>query len=132
MRASSLSNPTVIDLLNKHFVAVYVSNEDYADGGPAPAEEKKEYRRIYREALAAKLSAGSVHAYVLSPDGHPVDSLHVAEAAKIDKFTAMLRRAVERSQVPAGEPVVAPRAQSTSAATAAGEIVLHVTARNLT
>src|SRR5438046_1342124 len=69
MRASSLSNDKVINLLNHFFVPVYLSNEDFAKGGCAPAEEKKELQRIFRETLDAKRSAGTVHVYLLAPDG---------------------------------------------------------------
>src|SRR5437870_1797195 len=112
MRASSLSNPKVISLLNAHFVPVYVSNEDYRDTGGAPAGERKEYTRIYREALEAKLSAGTVHAYVLSPDGHVADSRHVAKAYNVDELTTMLERTVEKFKTPAGKSLVAPKMQS--------------------
>jgi hypothetical protein len=67
MRAGPLSSPEVIDLLNGAFVPVFAVNEDYRDDGPAPADDKAEYRRIYREALDAGLSAGTVHAYVVDP-----------------------------------------------------------------
>src|SRR5207253_5368469 len=108
MRASSLSNPAVISLLNRFFVPVYVSNEDYRKDGPAPADERAEYQRIYREALKAKLSTGTVHAYVLTPDGHPFDSLHVAQAAKVEELRAMLEGAVARLKTPEGMPLVRP------------------------
>ena len=52
------------------------------------------YDRVYREALGAKgLSAGTVHAYVVDTGGHVIDSLHVAEAARTERLTAMLERA---------------------------------------
>ena len=38
MRASSLSNPQIISLLNRYFVPVYASNEDYTPKGSAPAD----------------------------------------------------------------------------------------------
>lgn len=129
MRAGPLSNQTVSDTLNRYFVPVYTSNEDYRDGGSAPPEERAAYQKIYRAALAKKLSTGTVHAYVLSPDGEPVDSLHVAEAARGDNTLKMLRRAVERFKTPPGEPLVTPRAQSTPPAAPEGSLVLHLTAR---
>src|SRR4051812_40775008 len=95
MRAGPLSSPEVIDLLNRRFVPVYAVNEDYGEGGSAPAEEKAETFRIYREALAAGFSTGTVHAYALGPDGHPIATLHVAEAAKPDQLLAMLRRVAD-------------------------------------
>jgi len=69
MRAGPLSNSTVISLLNRYFVPVYAVNEDYRDGGAQPPEEKAEYNRIYKEALAAK--AKSVALTVLGLGGLP-------------------------------------------------------------
>jgi hypothetical protein len=129
MRAGPLSSPQVIDLLNSSFVPVFAVNEDYRDDGPAPEEEKAEYRRIYREALAAKLSAGTVHAYVVDPDGHPIDSLHVADAAQPDRLLAMLRRVIRAKKRTPGRTLVRPRSLSAPPATAAGSLVLHLTAR---
>jgi hypothetical protein len=131
MRASSLSNPGIVSLLNRYFVSVYVSNEDYAEKGPAPAEEKAERNRIYQEALKARLSTGTVHAYLLDPDGHPIDSLHVATAARVEPLTAMLERNIEKSKWVAGKPLVEPRPQSVAPAAAEDQLVLHLIARNM-
>jgi hypothetical protein len=131
MRASSLSNPRVIELLNQYFVPVYVSNEDYREGGCAPAEERAECRRIYLEALNAKMSAGTVHAYVTAPDGHTIDSRHVAAAYKVEELTTMLERTIERLKTPAGEPLVEPSPQSRQPEAEPDSLVLHLTARNL-
>jgi hypothetical protein len=129
MRAGPLSSPQVIDLLNGSFVPVFAVNEDYRDDGPAPREEKAEYRRIYREALAARLSAGSVHAYVVDPDGHPIDSLHVADASRPDRLLAMLRRAIRAQELIPGPTLIRPRSLSAPPAVAPGSLVLHLTAR---
>ncbi len=128
--ASSLSNPNVIDLLNRCYVPVYLSNEDFRPDGGAPPEEKKERDRILREAGAAKLSVGTVHAYVLNPDGHPVDSLHVATAARVE-----LQRNVDKLGTKEGKPLVAPAPQSKASPPPglpdANALLLHLTARNL-
>jgi hypothetical protein len=129
MRAGPLSNKTVSDTLNQYFVPVYTSNEDYRDDGPASPEERAAYQKIYRAALDAKLSTGTVHAYVLSPDGTPVDSLHVAEAARGDNTLQMLRRTVDRFATKSGEALVKPKAQSVAPASFGGAMVLHLTAR---
>ncbi len=129
MRAGPLSSPQVIDLLNGCFAPVFAVNEDYRDDGRAPDEEKAEYRRIYREALEARLSAGTVHAYVIDPDGHPVDSLHVADAAQSDRLLAMLRRVVRTRDLTPGPTLVRPRSLSSPPAAATGSLVLHLTAR---
>jgi hypothetical protein len=131
MRASSLSNATVISLLNRYFVPVYVSNEDYGKDGAASSEEKAEKERIYREALQAKLSTGTVHAYVLTPEGHPIDSLHVATAAKPEQTIRMLERAVDKLKLTEGKPVVKPSKQSVAPKGEPGSLILHLTARVL-
>jgi hypothetical protein len=125
-----LSNNRVITLLNHYFVPVYTANEDYRDGGSASPEERAELERIHREGHAKKLSVGSVHTYVLSPDGTLLDSLHVAEAFKTDRLVAMLEGTVKQLGTAVGEPVVKPVPQS-APASAPGDLVLHLTARYL-
>src|SRR5262249_23103768 len=131
MRASSLSNEKVISLLNRYFVSVYVSNEDFRGEGGAPAEERKELQRIYHEALKAKLSAGTVHAYVLSPDGHAIDSRHVAQGYKIEEMTAMLEKTIARLKVAEGKPLVTPVPQSRPPKADADSLVLHLISRTV-
>lgn len=131
MRASSLSNDKVIDLLNHFFVPVYLSNEDFAKGGCAPAEERKELQRIFRETLDAKRSAGSVHVYILSPDGKSHDSMHVANAAKVEKLAPMLQAAVSNHKLDAGRTLFPPGPQSRSPKAPPGSLVLHLVARNV-
>jgi hypothetical protein len=122
----------VISLLNSFFVPVYLSNEDYDKEGSAPAEEKAERDRIYREALKAQLSAGTVHVYILDPDGRTIDSQHVAVASKVEKLTEMLERTIEKLKVKEGKPLVKPAAQSVAPKADADSLVLHLTARTLT
>jgi hypothetical protein len=129
MRAGPLSSREVIDLLNGAFVPVFAVNEDYRDDGSAPAEEKAEYRRIYREALSAGLSAGTVHAYVVDPAGHPIDSLHVADAARRDRLAAMLEHVMRVRKLTRGATLVRPRTLSAPTPHAPGSLVLHLTAR---
>jgi hypothetical protein len=121
----------VIDLLNTYFVPVYVSNEDFREGGSAPAEEKKERMRIYLEAHKAKLSTGTVHVFIVAPDGHAIDSQHVAAATQVDKLTAMLERTVDRLKTPAGKALVTPCNQMRRPKTAAGDMLFHLIARNV-
>jgi hypothetical protein len=123
-----------VSLLNHHFVPVFARNGDYRPSqgqAAAPADERAEYLRIYHEANKAKLSTGTVHAYVLDPGGHPIDSLHVAEAAKPERMIAMLQRAVTKLKIAAGEPLVKPCCQSQAPKAAPGSLVLHLTARYL-
>ena len=130
MRAGPLSSPRVIDLLNSRFVPVFAVNEDYREGGDAPAEEKALYDSIYREALEKHLPAGTVHAYVVDSNGHPTDSLHVAEAAKTERLVAMLERATAgRPTSREASPLVKPRSLSVAPKAEVGSVVLHLTAR---
>ena len=110
---------------------VYASNADYVRDGVAPADERKERERIFREASAARLSVGTVHVYLTAPDGHTIDSQHVATAAQVEKLTAMLERTVERLKTKPGKPLVAPSSQSKKPKSNADALVLHVTARPL-
>src|SRR5215471_12283012 len=96
MRAGPLSNTKVVSLLNRYFVPVYAVNEDYRKGGSAPAAEKAEYMRIYRAALKAKLSTGTVHVYILDPDGKPIDSRHVAKASNVYTLVDLLESTVKK------------------------------------
>jgi hypothetical protein len=129
MRAGPLSSRTVIDLLNSAFVPVFAVNEDYRDAGPAPDEEKAEYRRIYRQALDAKLSAGTVHAYVIDTRGHPTHSLHVADASQPDRLAALLERIIRERKLTSGPTLVAPRTLSAPPPAQKHSLVLHLTAR---
>ena len=108
---------------------VFAVNEDYRDDGPVSEEEKAEYRRIYREALEARLSAGSVHAYILDPAGHPIDSLHVADAARPDRLVTMLERVMRARKLTRGPTLVRPNTLSTPPPAAPGSLILHLTAR---
>jgi len=130
MRAGPLSDTRVIALLNRAFVCVYTVNEDYVGkNATASPEERKELQRIHQEGYKKKLSVGTVHAYVLTPDGHTHDSLHVASAANTDRLLAMLRRAVEQFRPKEGKPIVAPAPQSAPPKAPADALVLHLVSR---
>jgi hypothetical protein len=132
MRASSLSNDKVIDLLNHFFIPVFLSNEEFAKGGCAPLEERKELQRIFRETLDAQRSAGSVHVYLLGPDGKAHNSMHVASAYKVEKLVPMLEEAVAHYKLNAGRTLFPPGPQSRHPKCAPDSLVLHLVARNLT
>ncbi len=132
MRAGPLSNKGIIEKLNRFFVPVFVSNEDYEEGGAAPATERGERDRVWREAQAKGLSSGTVHAYILAPsDGAVSDSLHVAQAAEVEETAAMLERALARFSPEGGQALAPLRLQAAIPATELGELALHLTARYL-
>src|SRR5213596_2194087 len=115
MRAGPLSNPKAIELLNGYFVPVYTSNDFISGPTDSLKEEQKERERVYRAFLEAKMSAGSVHVYVLSPEAIPLGSLHVAHACEKgsttgkDQTQLLLEKTVRDLKVAKGEPLVAPR-----------------------
>src|SRR5438876_2838738 len=140
MRASSLSNLKVIDLLNHYFIPVHADGVYYKKNEKVPADERAAYERVFQElhqlnrknSAAGKppLSIGSVHAYVLGADGKPLDSLHVAEA-KPEQTLAMLERAIQSLKVTEGEPAVKPSPQSVAPQGKPDSLILHLTARYL-
>ena len=74
MRASSLSNNKVIELLNAHFLPVYVDGTYLQANADTEADELAAYRELFAELNRANgqrqqagqppLSIGTVHAYV--------------------------------------------------------------------
>jgi hypothetical protein len=131
MRAGPLSNRRVVELLNRYFVPVYTSNEDYSSKGNASKEEKAERDRIFKAGYAAKKSVGSVHVYIVAPNGDLVDSMHVAEAAKASKLIDLLEKAAADLKVKEGAPIAQPRPQSERPACDESCLTLHLTARSL-
>lgn len=141
MRAGPLSNPQVIDLLNTYFVPVYTSNDSISGPPNSVKDEQKERERVYGAFLKAKMSAGTVHVYVLSPDAVPLGSLHVAHAVETDPATSkdqthlLLEKTLRDLKTAKGKPLITPRPQSEPSKadkTTADSLVLHLTARKLT
>ncbi len=137
MRAGPLSNLKAIELLNSYFVPVFTSNDFISGPSDSLKEEQKERERVYRAFLEAKLSAGSVHVYVLSPDAVPIGSIHVAHAAEKDQATGkdqtqlLLEKTVGELKTVKGEPLVTPRPQSDPPKVAQDALVLHLIARKI-
>jgi hypothetical protein len=94
-------------------------------------EVKAEVRRIYLETLKAKISAGTVHVYLLDSDGRPVGSQHVAAASKVEELTALLEKTIARLHVPQGKCIVPASSQSSCPKCPADGLVLHVVTRNV-
>ena len=140
MRASSFSNSKVIDLLNQYFVPVTADGNYYENSGLVAKEETVAYRRVFEQFYALNdkrkadgkpvLSVGTVHAYVLSSDGKPLDSLHVADAGP-EHLIAMLERAIKDLDVPKGKPIVKPVPLSVPPKAKSDDLVLHLTSRYL-
>src|SRR5262245_65325334 len=109
-----------------------MSNRDHGEDGSAPPEEKAEMKRIYREALAAGLKAGSVCAYMIAPDGRPVAVAPLNEdvAADPDRLAGLMEQVIRDLKVARGDPLVQPKPPSAPPAEA-DALVLHVVARYL-
>src|SRR5262245_41606260 len=133
MRASSLSNAKVIDLLNHYYVPVYLRNEDCADDGTASFEEKEERNRIYRDALKAGLSAGTVCAYLLTPEAQPVAvaPLNQSVATDPERLSELMQSVIDGLKTQRGDPLAPPSPQSAPPASSSESLVLHLTARYL-
>ncbi len=140
MRASSLSNKKVIELLNAYFVPVYVDGTYLQANAETEADELAAYRQLFAELHRANgerqkagqppFSTGTVHAYVFATDGRALDSRHVAHAGPASVIE-MLESAMKSLKVPAGQPIVAPSSQSPRPDCADDALVLHLTARYL-
>jgi hypothetical protein len=131
MRTGPFSDSRVIEKLNAHFVPVLAVNEDYRGKGSAGAAERAEYQRIYRESLKAKFSTGTVHVYIVAPDGKPLGTLHVAVASQTPKLLAVLDDVIARLKLKPGKPLVAPAPLSCPPPGGPGGLILHLTARPL-
>jgi hypothetical protein len=132
MRASSFSSAKVISLLNNYFVPVHMSNQDHDADGSAPPEVKAEKNRIYRDALAAGLKAGTVCAYMIAPDGRPVAvaPLNQNVAGDPDRLAELMERVIQELKVAKGDLLARPTPPSAPPADA-DALVLHVVARYL-
>src|SRR5437762_1143647 len=78
------------------------------DHSPTWVAQRAELRRIVDAGYRAGLSVGSVHVYILSPEGHTIDSMHTAQAAQADRLIGLLERTVQRLGPIPGGPVVRP------------------------
>jgi len=112
-REGPLSASDVIQTLNSQFVPVYVSSQNRDD---------RDYEQLYKDAIKAKMSTGSEHLYILSPEGQVVEALHICHVT-----TAGLRETLAKFTRPVGPTLVPPVAQSAPA----GKSMLHLTSRYL-
>src|SRR5262245_1521816 len=110
MRASSFSNAKVVSLLNSCFVPVHMNNQETGEKGSAPPDEKAARNRIYRDALAAGLRAGSVCAYMVAPDGRPIAVAPLNESVATDpeRLAALMEKVIRELKVTKGDAVVKP------------------------
>ena len=110
-------------MLNRNFVCVYASNDDYAGPTPRDPALRAEVDRIRAEGFAKKLSIGTVRMYVLTPDGHTHD------VVRAETILATLGRAVDHFKPQPGKPVVPPAPQSAPPPAPASAVTLHLISR---
>jgi RNA polymerase sigma factor (sigma-70 family) len=118
LRTGPLNDDRVIALLNRAFIPVALSNEDFIGRGGAGASERT---RIYHEAIASKLPAGDGAVYVVAPDGKVLGSDMVPGT----QVLALL----ERTKRQEGVPVLKPGPPSMPPARKVDDLVLHLVAR---
>ncbi|WP_395090362.1 hypothetical protein [Armatimonas sp.] len=119
----SFNDSRVVAALNSLSVPVYLANDTLA------GEEKATLQAIHREGFAKKLSVGTVHCFLLAPDGTLLDTIHVAQASP-QKILAMIEREATALKIHSGKPLVAPLPPALPPTPKNG-LRLHVVARYL-
>jgi len=121
MRAGPLSNPQIIELLNRYFVPVTSANE-------IPDDERV---RIYHQFGDKGLGIGDVHVYVVGPDGAAIAGLDIGSAMESDKEIAFLSKIAKQLHTQPGPPVFAPHPQSRAPQVPPDAPAIHLVARKL-
>ena len=98
MRASSLSDARVIDLVSEYFVPVSVSRDDY-QREPRDEEEKAELQRLDRERSQRGLKGGRVCAFVVAANGDVLATQPVQLAYKPENLRALLEDIIVSQKV---------------------------------
>ena len=119
MRAGPLSNPKIIETLNRYFVPVTSANE-------LPDNDRV---RIYHEFIEKKLGAGDVHVYVVGPDGVAISGLDIGSAMDADKEMAFLTSIIGKLHTQPGAPVFKPHPQSAPPQVPADAPAIHLVSR---
>src|SRR5262245_54470783 len=130
MRASSLSNKQVIELLTTYFVPVFVAKDDSRQVEPSKADQE-ELLRISRECRQRSLESGSVCVYIVHPDGSVLTTQLVQKAAKPDNLIPLLKEVIAKEKVPPRDPktVQAAELRKPVRPKTDGGLILHVWTR---
>jgi hypothetical protein len=81
------------------------------------------------EAKTSGLTAGTVCAFLLGPDGKIIDACRAPFSSDTKHMTEMLEGAVKKIGTQKGETLVAPKPQSAPPTPKKGALILHLTAR---
>ncbi|WP_309707486.1 hypothetical protein [Armatimonas sp.] len=119
----SFNDSRVVTALNSLTVPVYLSN-DLVKGA-----EHAALTRIHQEGYAKKLSVGTVHCFLLAPDGTLLDTIHVAKANP-PRILEIIERGAQEQEILSGKPLISPQPSALPAASK-NELRLHVVARYL-
>jgi hypothetical protein len=132
MRASSLSNARVIELVSRYFVPVWVSRDNY-QLGTRPAAEWLELRRLDRDTKQRGLKGGTVCVYIMAPDGAVLATMPVHQAVDPKNLVPLIEQVIEKQKLTPRNPEAVqasavPR-KPVSPETKGG-VVLHVRTKN--
>jgi hypothetical protein len=132
MRASSLSNARVIELVSRYFVPIWLSRDNYQKGTRSKAEWE-EIRRIDRDKQQRGLKGGTVCVYMLAPDGAVLATLPVHHAHDPKNLVPFLKQIIDKEKLEPRNPEAvrasaAPRPKVQPHEE--GGLVLHVRTKN--
>ena len=132
MRASSLSDKRVIDMISRYFVPVWLSRDNYQKD-PRSKAEAAEIHRIDVDKQKRGLKGGTVCVYLIAPDGAVRATMPVQQAYKADNLLPFLKEFIEKEKL---EPRDAEAVQASAAKRktvqpqSKGGLVLHVRTKN--
>lgn len=132
MRASSLSNVRVIELVSRYFVPVWVSRDNY-QLGTRPAAEWLELRRLDRETKQRGLKGGTVCVYVMAADGTVLATLPVHQAHDPKNLVPFLQQIIDKEKLAPRNPEAVQASavpRKPVAPKTKGGVVLHVRTKN--
>src|SRR5262249_11256970 len=132
MRASSLSDERVIELVSRYFVPAWLSRDNYQLGARSDAE-RAGIHRIYLDKRKRSLKGGTVCVYLLAPDGAVLATLPVHQAHDPKNLVPFLKQIIEKEQLePRNPEAVQPSAASRMAVRSRtqGGLILHVRTKN--
>jgi len=132
MRAVTLADDKVRELLNGYTVPCYASNDEFD-----PKKRRKLSQedldiwmsKIHAATLNAGFDSGNVCVYILSPDGKPVDGIIVAQACQPNVLIPRLEAAIKKHNVKKGDPLIKPALLSNPPKVKEDSRVAHLVAR---
>ena len=99
MRMGPFSNPEIIGLLNRYFVAVHIANEDY-ESGKLGEGQRAQLQTIRRSANRQGLPSGRVQIYLVDREEKVLDVLPLKRALDTEKFLTVVQAWVEKYGLP--------------------------------